>query len=683
MHRNIFVYTNEHRSGKSLISFSLVKLLRTYYPRVGFFRPVTQSANWEDDIHINTAINYLGLESDRRNMSGIDIKKIHNKNDAYQKIFQQYRNLQKEHDIIVCDGALLPSNTINLEIANNLNCAIIAVINANEKTLSEIADQCQEYCEHLKTNACQVIGIIVNRALPIQTPALNQEIKDRNLPYPVIAIIPENSTLSKPSVADIPKLINAEIISGHDQANRLIENKIVAAKHTSAFLAMNHSKQDSLVITPGDRQDILLSCILADQSKLYPRIAGIVLTAGIQIEPTVKQIIEGISNCPTIMATNLNTFEVAAKLHNAKHASALSSKEKLDLGSKHVIQNLDIELLKQKLDSPNTRPLNRYMLQSYLLEKAQAKIMHIVFPEGDEPRTLIAAQKLVTLNAAKITIIGNKASIKQVATENNVKLDDLHIIQPSDASQTEKYAKHLYEKRKHKNMTINIARDMIQDSIVFATCMVDIGDADGMVSGAAHTTSDTVRPALQIIKAKDNAMVSSIFVMCMANKVVIYGDCALNINPDAEQLANIASSAANMANILGIIPKVALLSYSSGSSGHGSSVDKVRSASNILKTKQPDLNIAGPIQYDAAVDPYIGKRKLPNCKVAGQANVLIFPDLDTGNNTYKAVQKEAKGLAIGPILLGLNKPVNDLSRGCEPEEIFMTTLITILQAQNK
>ena len=682
MNRNIFVYACENRSGKSLVSFSLVKLLRTYYPRVGFFRPVTNSDPWEDDIHINTAIKYLSLTSKSSDMKGIDAKDMNNNNESYQKIFQNYQKIQKQNDIVVCDGAILNSPEVNLEIANNLNCEIIAVVNAHEKTLSEISEDCLKYCKQLKSNGCMVLGIIINRALPIQIPALKDCLKEANIPYSIIGIIPEEDTLSKPSVADVQKILRAEIITGHEQANRIIHNNVIAAKHTSSFLAMNHSKNDSLVITPGDRQDILLSCIIADQSKLYPRIAGILLTAGIQLEPAVKQIIDGISNCPAILATNLSTFDVAAKIHNANYPSVLSTPEKLDLGCKHIIDNLETEIIKQKLNNPNVNPINKYMLQSYLLTKAQESIKHIVFPEGDDIRVLKAAEKLVRLNAAIVTILGNTETIKNIASKNNICLDNIKIISPTDHPDLLKYANHLYEKRKHKNMTINIAKDMILNRIMFATCMVDIGDADGMVSGASHTTSDTIRPALQVIKTKPgHDFACSIFVMCMANKVVLYGDCAVTINPDAKQLAHIAESAAEIATKLGIDPKIALLSYSSGASGHGSSVDKVRAASDLLLSKRPDLKLAGPIQYDAAVDPKIGIRKLPESKVAGQANVLIFPDLDTGNNTYKAVQKEANGLAIGPILIGLNKPVNDLSRGCEAEEIFMTALITIMQVE--
>ena len=227
-----------------------------------------------------------------------------------------------------------------------------------------------------------------------------------------------------------------------------------------------------------------------------------------------------------------------------------------------------------------------------------------------------------------------------------------------------------------------MAYDLMTDVSYFGTMMVYKGHADGMVSGAVHTTLHTIRPALQFIKTKPGvSIVSSIFFMCLPDRVSVFGDCAVNPNPTAGQLAEIAISSADSSRRFGIEPLVALLSYSSGTSGEGAEVDKVRQATALVRQKRPDLKVEGPIQYDAAVDPVVGRQKLPDSEVAGQASVLIFPDLNTGNNTYKAVQRETGALAIGPMLQGLNKPVNDLSRGCTVEDIFNTVVITAIQAQ--
>lgn len=692
MQRNIFIHADEKRAGKSLISFTILKLFQAIYPRIAFYRPITENNNL--DQHIDFACNYLQLDLLAQEMSGpklAEVELLLQQNKTKQiikKIDTTYQKLRKNHDIIVCDVAILPTNilkinsNINLEIANNLNCEIITIISAMDKTIAEIANSVLANCHALKHNGCQVIGIIINRALPTQIPAIKDKLAELKLDYEILGIIPEDSDLAKPSVLDIKQILDAKIIAGANQTNRIVSNHVIAAKQTSNFLKMNHSKNDSLIITPGDRHDILLSAILGDQSKLYPKVSGIVLTAGIKPTPIIQQIIEGIDNIPTVMLSNLSTFEVAAKLYNTHYSCLLSNKERLDKGCKHIADHLETKHITSAKLSNNNQLLNRHMLLNYLLNAAKSEKKHLVFPEGDDLRVLTAAHMLLMHNAANVTVIGESELITEMAIEHGLDLSELKIIEPNTAIKRKEYALHLYEKRKHKNMTINIAEDMITDRIMFATIMVDLGDADAMVSGAVHTTSDTVRPALQIIKAKPKTpFVCSIFVMCMAQKVVIYGDCALTINPNSEQLAHIAKSAAAMAKLLNIEPKVALLSYSSGISGHGTSVEKVREASKLLSAAEPNLAIAGPIQYDAAVDPNIGKRKLPNNPVAGQANVLIFPDLDTGNNTYKAVQREANGLAIGPILLGLNKPINDLSRGCDADEIFMTALITLMQAK--
>jgi len=319
-----------------------------------------------------------------------------------------------------------------------------------------------------------------------------------------------------------------------------------------------------------------------------------------------------------------------------------------------------------------------------LLKRAQKHKKHIVLPEGNDDRILIAAGRLVAQDIVKITILGKKdvIELRVNALGINFDFDKIEIINPVESRYFEDFAQTFYELRKHKNINIDIAKDTMADVSYFGTMMVYKGLADGMVSGAAHTTLHTIRPALQFIKTKpDVSIVSSVFFMCLEDRVSVYGDCAINPNPNAKELAEIAISSAESSNAFGIEPRIPMLSYSSGTSGKGEEVDKVREATKIVKELRPDLMIEGPIQYDAAVDEKIGKSKLPDSKIAGKASVLIFPDLNTGNNTYKAVQRETGALAIGPMLQGLNKPVNDLSRGCTIEDVLNTVIITAIQAQ--
>jgi phosphate acetyltransferase len=323
------------------------------------------------------------------------------------------------------------------------------------------------------------------------------------------------------------------------------------------------------------------------------------------------------------------------------------------------------------------------MFQYNLVAKAKSKKKHIVLPEGTDPRVLLAAMNLVEQNVVEVTLLGKREEILAKADKIGVKLNgSIKVIDPAKSDLYEDYWKTYHQLRKHKNIPEEMAKEALLDVSYFGTMMVYKGHADGMVSGAAHTTAHTIIPALQFIKTRPGvSTVSSCFFMCLDDHVSVMGDCAVNVSPTADQLAEIAISSADSAKAFGIEPKVALLSYSSGTSGSGVEVDKVKSATEKAKALRPDLKIEGPIQYDAAVDPEVGRSKMPDSEVAGQASVLIFPDLNTGNNTYKAIQRETGALAIGPMLQGLNKPVNDLSRGCTVDDIFNTVVITAIQAQ--
>ncbi len=693
--QNIFVFAYEPLSGKSLISFSLIRLLQRHFSSVGFFRPVTiASSSGETDQHIAAAHEFFDFEQPIDLFSGIPQHRLEEYlskgkiTKIYEEILNSYKKLSTEFDVIISDSASLKPSlsnfelTFNLELANTLNAQVISVINGQNKQANEIADQVRLATRHLKNHQANIMGIVVNRMNPDDIPTLQPLLGKIKTKCPIIAIIAEDKQLSKPTINDICTLLDGEVLWGHDQLGRIANEHIIAAKHSSAFLAVNEERQDSLVITPGDRQDMLLSCILADQSNQYPSIAGLILTTGIKPDPTISKVINGMDSTPPIIATSLNTFAVAAKLHDAIYPTALFNHQKIKNGTKHVTEALDAKEILTKLNKPQEQKITKHIFKHMLIDEAKKDIQHIVLPEGEDLRVIEACQILQSYGTIKTTLIGDKETIIKTAQDHQITVDETTITSPKDHPKYDQYAQYLYEKRKHKNMTLAIAKDLLMDPVVFATCMVGCDDADGMVSGATHTTSDTVRPALQLIKAKPNIpFIASIFIMCLKNRVVIYGDCAININPTAQQLAHIAMIAAQTAEQLNLHPKVAMLSYSSGSSGSGSSVEKVRQATQLVQSSWPSLKIEGPIQYDAAVDPKVGKQKMPNSEVAGDANVLIFPDLDTGNNTYKAVQRETNSIAIGPILLGLNKPVNDLSRGCESEEIALTCLITAIQAQ--
>ena len=446
-----------------------------------------------------------------------------------------------------------------------------------------------------------------------------------------------------------------------------------------------HLKENALVITPGDRADIILGALQANISGNYPSISGIVLTGGLLPEDSIIKLIEGLSEVVPIISVKEGTFSVTNSLGNIKSQIYAENTEKITTSIKDFDKYVKAEALIERLITFKTNGITPRMFQYNLMKQAKSKKKHIVLPEGLDERILRATKRLIDLDAVNITLLGDRKQIEErIGTlDIALDLDKINIINPSESVHFDSYSETLYALRKHKNVNLAMAKDLMIDVSYFGTMMVYKGDADGMVSGAIHTTQHTILPALQFIKTKPEAsIVSSVFFMLLEDRVSVYGDCAINPNPTSEQLAEIAISSAATSLSFGIDPKIAMLSYSSGASGVGADVERVRKATEIVRIKRPDLKVEGPIQYDAAVDIAVGKTKMPNSEVAGQANVFIFPDLNTGNNTYKAVQRETKAMAIGPIIQGLNKPVNDLSRGCTIDDIFNTVIVTAIQAQD-
>jgi phosphate acetyltransferase len=412
---------------------------------------------------------------------------------------------------------------------------------------------------------------------------------------------------------------------------------------------------------------------------------GIVLTGGLLPEESIIRLIEGLDDIIPIISVEENTFKAANKIGRINCKIRPGDQTKIQLSLETFYKHIDADLLIQNVTNFTSKGITPKMFQYNLLKKAKKVRKHIVLPESEDIRILEATARLIAADVVDITLLGKKSEIEKTLNKAGLilPLDKVAIIDPVNSDYYNDFVETFYELRKHKNVNHDIAKDLMSDVSYFGTMMVYKGLADGMVSGAIHTTQHTIRPALQIIKTKKGiSVVSSVFFMCLEDRISVFGDCAINPNPTAEELAQIAISSAESSQAFGIAPKVAMLSYSSGSSGTGEDVERVRKATELVKTLRPDLQIEGPIQYDAAVDMTVGKSKMPDSLVAGQANVLIFPDLNTGNNTYKAVQRETGAIAIGPMLQGLNKPVNDLSRGCTVEDVYNTIIITAIQAQD-
>jgi phosphate acetyltransferase len=489
-------------------------------------------------------------------------------------------------------------------------------------------------------------------------------------------------SLNSPTIKEFADELEAKVLFGKDFISNQVENSAVGAMQLRNFLP--HLKDNCLVITPGDRADIILSSLQASLSETYPKVAGIMLTGGLVPEESILNLIEGLKETIPILAVEKGTFEVANKVGAIRSHIYANNEQRIYTSLNTFDKHVNMEDLTRKYLTFKPKGLTPRMFQYNLLKRAKKVKKHIVLPEGLDERILLAAARLTVLDIVDITLLGSKIAIRERIAELGISINSekINIIDPGSSPHFDDYANTYFELRKNKNINLDMAIDLMHDVSFFGTMMVYKGHADGMVSGAVNTTQHTIRPALQFIKTKPGvSVVSSVFFMLLDDRVSVFGDCAINPNPTAEQLAEIAISSSDSSAGFGIEPKVAMLSYSSGSSGQGADVEKVRAATEIVKKLRPKLKIEGPIQYDAAVDIKIGKKKLPNSEVAGEASVLIFPDLNTGNNTYKAVQRETGAIAIGPMLQGLNKPVHDLIRGCTVDDIFNTLIITAIQAQ--
>jgi len=695
MNKAIYIATSEANSGKSIVALGLMRMLLGKTAKVGYFRPIINNVKkGEKDNHINTIISHFELDIDPNEAYAFTrsefIKKRNNgkEGEIIDTIIEKYKALEEKSDFMLVEGTDFSGEIAAIEldanvlIAKNLGIPAIIVSSGIGKTLDEFIDGLHLAYDSFKEKEVEVLAVVANKVLEENIELVKVGVK-KNLPKNVLVnVIPVIPSLSNPTIKEIAKAIDGKILFGEENINNQTASFKVGAMQLRNYLT--HLEENSLIITPGDRADIILGALQANISTNYPKISGIVLTGGIIPDEPIVKLIDGLSQVVPILSVESGTFEVANKIGAVRSHMYASNKQKIITSLNTFDKYINLEKLNDKLITFTNNGITPKMFQYNLLKRAKKERKHIVLPEGNDDRIITAVCRLVDMDIVDLTILGDRAKIENKIVRLGLKLDldKVQIINPIKSEYYEGFSNTLFELRKHKGITTAMAEDLMGDVSYFGTMMVYKGLADGMVSGAAHTTQHTIRPALQFIKTRPNvSVVSSIFFMCLEDRVSVFGDCAINPNPNAVQLAEIAISSAESSINFGMEPKIAMLSYSSGASGKGEDVDIVRKATEIIKEKRPDLKVEGPIQYDAAVDVTIGKSKLPDSEVAGQANVLIFPDLNTGNNTYKAVQRETGALAIGPMLQGLNKPVNDLSRGCTVDDIFNTVVLTAIQAQ--
>jgi phosphate acetyltransferase len=659
------------------------------------FRPIINPENNQDkDKNIELLISYFKLDIPYEDTfafhtnEAVELLAQNDYDKLLSRVIQKYKYLEDHYDFVLCIGSDLSTEgtafefDANIAIVQAIGSPVLILTNASRNDVEEVVGPIHLAIEAFQAKKIPIVGVIVNRSAPEQTDILREALR-KELPEEIaFSVMPEDPMLGSPTLKEIAEHLDAEILYGRDRLDRLVPNYMVIAMQMQNYLP--RIRNQALLITPGDRGEIILSALEAHRSANYPSISGLLLTTGEKPAQSVTRLLDGLPDILPILAVDTETFETVKNINTVRSYITADNPTKITLGLKLYSAHVDADAFENRFAAIEPRGISPQMFLYSMAQRAKADKKHIVLPEGSDPRILRAAEHLLDQDIVDLTLIGDQAEIQSMIQNFglNIRPDKINITQPEHHPRFTEYAETYYELRKHKGTTIEYAMDTMKDVSFFGTMMVYKGEADGMVSGAAHSTAHTIRPAFQFIKTKPEfSVVSSVFFMALEDRVLVYGDCAVVPRPTADELAEIAIASAETSITFGIEPKIAMLSYSSGESGTGEEVDRVRKATKLAQKLKPDLLIEGPIQYDAAVDMDVGQSKMPGSKVAGRATVLIFPDLNTGNNTYKAVQRETGAIAVGPILQGLNKPVNDLSRGCTVDDIVNTVVITAIQAQ--
>lgn len=689
---SIYVASPEGETGKSTIALGILHRLVTMLPKVGVFRPITRREDRDYILELllaqcSTAGSAPGADAglSYEDCVGVSYQRLHEDPDgAITDIVDRYHAVADRCDAMVIVGSdytdvASPTElSMNARIAANLGAPVVLSVRGSGRTPEEIAAVVELCLAELGAQHASTAAVVANRCEPETMPAVLRACEKLG---PRVYVLPEEPLLVAPTVEELCAAVDGALVHGDSSLlGREVMGVMVAGM--TADHVLERLTDGIAVITPGDRSDVVLAVASAHAAEGFPSLSTIILNGGLPLHREIARLVTGVGLRLPIIATDLGTFATASAVANTRGRVTANSAGKIDTAIQLMDRNVDMADLLERLAIPIPTVTTPQMFTYQLMERARADRKRIVLPEGDDDRILQAAGRLLRRDIAELTILGEESQIRARASELGVDLSAATILNPRTSDLCDRFAEQYAELRKKKGVTLEQARDVISDVSYFGTMLVHNDIVDGMVSGAAHTTAHTVRPAFEIIKTKPGvSTVSSIFLMCLSDRVLAYGDCAIVPDPTATELADIAISSAHTAAKFGIEPRVAMLSYSTGDSGSGAGVDKVREATELVRDRDPDLLVEGPIQYDAAVDPVVAATKMPGSPVAGRATVLIFPDLNTGNNTYKAVQRSAGAIAIGPVLQGLNKPVNDLSRGALVEDIVYTVAITAIQAQ--
>ncbi|MFW6694080.1 phosphate acetyltransferase [Streptomyces sp. MAR4 CNX-425] len=711
MARSVYVAGIGRGDGRQVVELGMMELLSRQVDRVGVFRPLAHAGPDAPDPVFDLLRARYRLSQPRAGVLGTTYEtasalQAEEGTDALvARLVGRFHEIAADYEAVLILGTdhadtNIPAElALNARLANECGAAVLPVVGGAAQSADSVVAEVRNAHDAYAALGCDVLAMVANRVAPAAAAQVRQAAGEVGLPAPVY-VLPEDAGLAAPTVAQIRDALGAGLLAGDAGGlARDVRDFVFGGAMLPAFLPA--LSEGCLVITPGDRADLVIGA-LAAHSAGSPALAGVLLTLDERPGPDILALAERLAPGTPLLTVAEGSFPTAAALVGLRGELNAATPRKADIALGLFESHVDSAQLTGRLSVAASGRVTPMMFEHMLIERAQGDRRHVVLPEGTEERVLLAAEVLVRRGVCDLTLLGEEQTIRKRAAELGLSLPLLgadapaappggaaaapsaRITDPRVSPLRESFAELYAQYRAHRGVSVDMAYDIVGDVNYFGTLMVQQGLADAMVSGAAHSTAATVRPAFEVIKtAPGAAIVSSVFFMCLADRVLVYGDCAVNPDPDAEQLADIAIQSAATAAQFGVEPRLAMLSYSTGTSGSGSGVDKVRRATELVRTRRPDLEVAGPIQYDAAVDATVAAAKMPDSRVAGQATVLVFPDLNTGNNTYKAVQRTAGAVAVGPVLQGLNKPVNDLSRGALVQDIINTVAITAVQAQGR
>ncbi|MFJ8083850.1 phosphate acetyltransferase [Streptomyces sp. NPDC096205] len=688
MTRSVYVTGIDRGDGRQVVELGVMELLTRQVDRVGVFRPLVHDG--PDRLFELLRARYR-LSQDPATVYGMDyheasaLQAEQGTDELVSVLVDRFHAVARDYDVVLvlgtdfADTQLPDELALNARLANEFGASVIPVVGGRKQPAESVRAETRNAYRAYDTLGCDVLAMVANRVDREDRELIADKLASR-LPVPCY-VVPDEPALSAPTVSQIAQTLGAKVLLGDDSG---LARDALGFVFGGAMLPnfLGALTPGCMVVTPGDRADLVIGS-LAAHSAGTPPIAGMLLTLDEVPSDEVLTLAARLAPGTPVLSVSGNSFPTAEQLFSLEGKLNAATPRKAETALGLFERYVDTADLARRVSAPSSDRVTPMMFEHKLLEQARSDRRRVVLPEGTEARVLHAAEVLLRRGVCDLTLLGPEDQIRKKAADLGIDLGDSQLIDPATSELRDSFAEKYAQFRAHKGVTVELAYDVVSDVNYFGTLMVQEGLADGMVSGSVHSTAATIRPAFEIIKTKpDASIVSSVFFMCLADKVLVYGDCAVNPDPDAEQLADIAVQAAATAAQFGVEPRIAMLSYSTGTSGSGADVDKVREATELVRARRPDLKIEGPIQYDAAVEPTVAATKLPESDVAGQATVLIFPDLNTGNNTYKAVQRSAGAIAVGPVLQGLRKPVNDLSRGALVQDIVNTVAITAIQAQN-